>query len=506
MGGTSFRPPRTSPCGRPAPPSTRSWEPTPRLGTRSFGIIITINNDNNDNNDNNNDDDNDNDNDNQELRAAFKRRALAAHPDKAGGSKEAFQQVMIAFETLSDDYRRKLYDRRLAVRGAAGAAGTADGKAGGAGRAREPRRRPQASGGPPCGGGGPAQGRSGASPKKAGAAEGAGVPAPGPGPPRGESCSEPEGNRRLESRLRRLFQLLQRLPKERRRQVLEREFEQWQRSALEAWAQRRGGAPEAREAGAGGPAEGDDSEGEQLDGLSDDSSESGSAGSCHLALCDGQASSESQSDAESEAGAARRRQRADADKAGPSVDRRSKAGREQRSDLRGILVRKRAQGDSIYSARTNIGFTSLLTRFVSDLGTALDTLVVLTDIKQRVVQPQYRPGMLAKQDCRQAWLEVERFESVLAAAFAEHGTTPQALGLTIVFRMPHALWIGRLKTLNTPVFHSTEAALSALRRLNPFSSKRRKISVILREEGLGALQRRWEDYLQYNQYDSYDYC
>ncbi|CAE8718833.1 unnamed protein product, partial [Polarella glacialis] len=46
-----------------------------------------------------------------ELRACFKRRALSVHPDK-GGSKEAFQQVLAAFETLADPAARANYDRR----------------------------------------------------------------------------------------------------------------------------------------------------------------------------------------------------------------------------------------------------------------------------------------------------------------------------------------------------------------------------------------------------------
>ena len=36
-----------------------------------------------------------------ELRPAFKRAALAAHPDK-GGNKEAFHTVMVAFEISMD--------------------------------------------------------------------------------------------------------------------------------------------------------------------------------------------------------------------------------------------------------------------------------------------------------------------------------------------------------------------------------------------------------------------
>ncbi|CAK9064252.1 unnamed protein product [Durusdinium trenchii] len=47
-----------------------------------------------------------------EIRQAFKRRALEVHPDK-GGSKESFHRVYQAFETLADAERRQSYDIRL---------------------------------------------------------------------------------------------------------------------------------------------------------------------------------------------------------------------------------------------------------------------------------------------------------------------------------------------------------------------------------------------------------
>ena len=55
-----------------------------------------------------------------EIKLAFKRRALLVHPDK-GGSKEAFHVVYQALETLADPAARKKYDRSLTLqsRGAA---------------------------------------------------------------------------------------------------------------------------------------------------------------------------------------------------------------------------------------------------------------------------------------------------------------------------------------------------------------------------------------------------
>ncbi len=46
-----------------------------------------------------------------EVRAAYKRQALQAHPDK-GGSSWAFQQVVAAFEQLADPLLRQAYDER----------------------------------------------------------------------------------------------------------------------------------------------------------------------------------------------------------------------------------------------------------------------------------------------------------------------------------------------------------------------------------------------------------
>ena len=49
-----------------------------------------------------------------EIKVAFKRRALQVHPDK-GGSKEQFHLVYQALETLADPKARKTYDSRRAT-------------------------------------------------------------------------------------------------------------------------------------------------------------------------------------------------------------------------------------------------------------------------------------------------------------------------------------------------------------------------------------------------------
>jgi curved DNA-binding protein CbpA len=44
-----------------------------------------------------------------EIRAAYRAKVKEVHPD-TGGSSEAFSEVVLAYEVLSDDYRRKQYD------------------------------------------------------------------------------------------------------------------------------------------------------------------------------------------------------------------------------------------------------------------------------------------------------------------------------------------------------------------------------------------------------------
>jgi len=51
-----------------------------------------------------------------DVRAAYRRAALATHPDKEGGSKEAFQKVVHAFELLASSHARRGYDALLQKR------------------------------------------------------------------------------------------------------------------------------------------------------------------------------------------------------------------------------------------------------------------------------------------------------------------------------------------------------------------------------------------------------
>jgi hypothetical protein len=52
-----------------------------------------------------------------EVRKAFKRRALSAHPDKPGGHKAVFQSINEAFQVLQDEGKRARYDEKLSSLG-----------------------------------------------------------------------------------------------------------------------------------------------------------------------------------------------------------------------------------------------------------------------------------------------------------------------------------------------------------------------------------------------------
>ena len=148
----------------------------------------------------------------EEVKVAFKRRALQVHPDK-GGSKEAFHLVYQAFETLADPEARNRYDS-LASTPKAEARGSS---------------RPKSA----------TSGSSFDIPKQAGPTSKPHVPKDGADVPKDGradvtkawSCLLKKQNLLL-SRLR---ARLKQLPRDVRHEVIEKDFSQKQRVILEQW-------------------------------------------------------------------------------------------------------------------------------------------------------------------------------------------------------------------------------------------------------------------------------
>ena len=153
----------------------------------------------------------------EEIKLAFKRRALQVHPDK-GGSKEAFHLVYQALETLADPAARKKYDHGLAT----GKSGNLvqpqpDGQTG---RKKTSKKRGRSSAGE-------------AHPKTEKAER------PKPKAARGQAEPESETPQAPQSKQTKLLikirDLLKQLPRDVRNDVFTKQFSQKQRLILEKW-------------------------------------------------------------------------------------------------------------------------------------------------------------------------------------------------------------------------------------------------------------------------------
>ena len=144
-----------------------------------------------------------------EIKLAFKRRALLVHPDK-GGSKEAFHVVYQALETLADPAARKKYDRSLTLQ-SRGAAQQRQSETKGKKKAAKKRRA-------------------------AAATANQGSPGAEKGTTAGNMEAEANSNQPRQTQLlRKVRDLLKQLPRDLRNEVFIKEFSQKQRLILEKW-------------------------------------------------------------------------------------------------------------------------------------------------------------------------------------------------------------------------------------------------------------------------------
>ena len=319
-----------------------------------------------------------------EIKLAFKRRALQVHPDK-GGSKEAFHLVYQALETLADPEARRKYDKGVAKQPAGPNSRGTEGKTS---KSAQPKKewcpRPEKAGG-----------------SKAGA----------------EPAGSPESNET--KLLMKIRDLLKKLPRDVRNDVITHQFSQKQRLILEKWMVEASSAPQSgRETGPAAM---------EHPGLKDQSYEL-----CTLP-------------------------------AGPSFSpskkrcsKRKTRNRKNESDARvpsrsGYVKKK---GGSAYTAGICFDGIEMHTRNC-DLQSGLEYLVVLTAVKQKM------------QDSTTLGITFEkRLQEALTSSAKEHGKDLADLKLSFFVLQAAGFFIG--SDLRTPSVRSVEQLARMRHCLQPF--------------------------------------
>jgi len=431
-----------------------------------------------------------------ELKAAFKRRALALHPDK-GGTKEAFHQVMLAFETLADPARRARYDGR-ALRQRSQLAGRQP--------ASEAPPEPEVPQRPRRGAAAPSKrqrrgsaafrARQRAAPKATKECEAA--------------WSAPEEDIWLSKVLSRLFFKLRRLPEDRRRAILTECFSQAQRLELERWVssrreQARGlGLSERAQSSSSSSLASSDAEDDcqthvvAWSGLKSDDRDAGCAGD------NGETSEGSEGDefaaledakddpsvgGESWGDAGGVLLAADTAMQPHLADVRhdawaSKPGRGS-SGQRGLL-KFQLGGHTYYQAVRAIDMMVLCSPRARDLAAVIDYHLVLTDVACK---------LKAKDSIGSPTFE-SSFKSILSGSLEEHGMTLDAFRLTMYCQLSKQFWIGK-HVLYTPRYRCVDTALRVVRCLSPFKTQngiQGKLYLGLDESKINEFQRNWEEF------------
>eukprot|EP00928_Gymnodinium_smaydae_P083110 TRINITY_DN66371_c0_g1_i1.p1 TRINITY_DN66371_c0_g1~~TRINITY_DN66371_c0_g1_i1.p1 ORF type:complete len:573 (+),score=62.66 TRINITY_DN66371_c0_g1_i1:67-1719(+) len=386
------------------------------------------------------------------LRLAFKRQALRQHPDK-GGSKEAFHQIMLAYETLSDPHERARYDRRMA-RKASSHAGNAPL------HTADQRKRKRAE---VVAATGPGSGAKCSAPDKEGFVGSAG---------HAHSAERKQGGwdeksaGRQMQRMERMYSLLGKMQPATRHRLFTMEFSQEERLKLEAWIERkRAGGTDSR-GSLGDPvladdAEDCDDESSATDTCSEKSFpthegaiENGDDSSCDevdeplAMICDAIPNGGSQ-----------------------STDRWT---RNRSLKVRGIKTELLG-----YRAFCYISFVKITSHCVPLLPHALELLVSLTDAKQKATHDSCEQGSLA-----------DRLKLALNAVFSEHDLCDFYIQL-----FPRlGFWIGKFHALRTPRL-DVGSGLAAISLLHPLYTRTCQKGVsgadLIGQFGMPELQRQW---------------
>jgi len=424
----------------------------------------------------------------QELRGAFKRTALVVHPDK-GGTKEAFQRVMLAFQTLVDPIQRQTYDRRIEKACCSGDRPRQQKppETQKASEVRSCETKPHSRRHAPGEADSKCKQTCATATHQASSMKTAARCAERNNPSmRKATCKE--------HLLEALFRALQLLPALRRRTVFCQLFTEAERVELEVFIRARS----TRSVGAcdrssfeGSDvhrvhAHGDTDSSSSNSGTSSDCSscelsedqESGmlplaiSAPSESLALCDAEYDHVRQfmlEDEDEDPG--------ESPEHDGLAERTGLGASNSRSTVRGLIVRYRSS-KPWYQAVVCIESLTMLSREVLDLETALDYLVILHACKNQI-----RMG--------RAGTFEERAREGLKCAFEEHATSEKEIGLRFKVELCKSFWVKG--HLDTPMVHNLSEALLFVKRLSPYRVLPGMNQHKLMRSGLLELEAEWKE-------------
>ena len=374
-----------------------------------------------------------------EIKLAFKKRALQVHPDK-GGSKEAFHLVYQALETLADPEARKKYDHSLYIRESG----------------NMPRQRP-----------GDVLGKKTATwkhchptAKEAQSKRRAPNPKGKSRRPRGNTGSEPSPQAPQSKQTKLLIKirdLLKQLPRDVRNDAISNDFSQKQRLILEKWMVDSSSQAHSATEAAPLTLAGQESSASSVQETTEDRiyrRDVANGGGCNVVavLVYGKVGRVC---AATEMPAAKR----------PAMaklrDKKNDAKKRVRSGC-GSLHKCYAAKCPSYAARICFDNVELFTRY-SDLQTALEHLVILTSVKQKV---QDGTGLPANFE--------ERLQTALMSSAQEHGKQIEDLKVRFAVHQRAGIFIGHHSMLKSPCVRNVEALRKLRDLLDPFRAYAKK--------------------------------
>ncbi len=337
-----------------------------------------------------------------EIKVAFKRRALQVHPDK-GGSKEQFHLVYQALETLADPKSRKTYDSRRAT------------------EKTKPTEKPTTCMSPftTCG----VRHERTQAPGKAQAKKDTPRSRQTSRPPKMGQSGGPSDSNELQTKiLMKIHRLLKDLPRDVRSVVLSQEFSQQQRLILEKWMVETSPSAPAK------------LRPKQLSNEDEESQKDKGHEPCQaLAFLP----------------SAQFNQRQESSRKG-----RKRGAVSVRRDVMGHIAKIRTR----YRACIEFDAIEIYTG-VSDLPTALEYLVILTTMRQKL-----QGSMLSKGTVE------ERLQEAILSSAEEHGKEYQELNLRFAVCQRSGFFIGSGTQIRSPKTRDLKDFGKIRNALDPFRS------------------------------------